>query len=161
MIGRVARSLAIVALVSSFAQASDGPIERATLRGLKALRVAVDPTDEQLQRAGVTVAKVATMVEQQLQKAGLATDENAIEFLGVRITAAHAKKQSSAVCLSLGLYQNVTLARDTKIKAITETWSGDSVVLSPPQLFFEAVSSTINQLVDQFVVAYRAANAKE
>lgn len=157
-----AASLALFAVASFCAIASDGPIERATLRGLKALRVAVDPPDAEMRRAGLTATKLTTMVEERMQKDGVPIDTNAVEFLGLRITAAHAnRKQPSAVCLTLGLYQNVTLVRDPKVKATLETWSGDSVVLSPAELFHEAVSNTVNQLVDQFANAYRQANPKE
>jgi hypothetical protein len=154
-------TMGLAALAAICAGASDGPIERATLRGLKSVRVIVDPPDQDLQKAGITAAKLVEMVEQRMKQMGMEIDNQAVEFIGLRVTAAHEKKRNSAVCLTLGLYQNVTLARDPKIKATTETWSGDSVVLAPPQLFFEAVSNTVNQLVDQFVAAYRMANPKE
>jgi len=153
--------MAFLALACPYAGASDGPIERATLKGLKAVRVAVDPPDAELQRAGVTTTKLVAMIEQRLQKAGMATDNSAVEFVGLRVSAAHARKKPSAVSLTLGLYQIVTLVRDPKIKATTETWSGESVVLAPPELLHEAVSNTVNQLVDQFADAFRKANPKE
>jgi len=151
----------LLAATCFVAAASDGPIERATLRGLKGLRVAVDPPDKELQSAGLTAGKLAAMVEQRLQKGGLTIDKDAIEFVGLRVTAAHAKKKPAAVCMTLGLYQNINLVRDATIKATVETWSGDSVVLAPPELLYEAVSNTVNQLVDQFADAYRQANAKQ
>src|SRR5436190_6316788 len=161
MAGRIFAALALLIVNCSQAGASDGTIERATLRGLKAVRVAVDPPDTELQHAGITAGKLASVVEQRLEKAGLPVDKNAVEFLGLRVTAAHAKKKSSAVCLTLGLYQNVTLVRDAKVKATVETWSGDSVVLAPPELFTDAISNTVDQLVDQFAAAYRQANDKQ
>jgi hypothetical protein len=154
-------SVAVAALACSFGVASDGPIERATLRGLKSVRVIVDPPDEGLAGEGITTAKLIAMVEQRMQKAGLTADNSAVEFIGLRVTAAHARKKPSAVCIRLALYQNVTLVRDPKIKATTETWSGESVVLAPPGLFYEAVSNTVDQLVDQFADAYRAANKEK
>lgn len=158
---KTAVSLVVAALACSSATASDGPIERATLRGLKAVRVVVDPPDEEMQRAGVTTTKLIAMVEQRMQKDGLPADNNAVEFLGLRVTAAHARRKPSAVCLTLALYQNVTLVRDAKVKATTETWSGESVVLAPAELLYEAVSNTVNQLVDQFANAWRTANPNE
>jgi len=160
MVRRIVSSIALLGLVCTQAAASDGPIERATLRGLKAVRVAVDPPDQELQHAGITAGKLATMLEQRLQKGGVPLDPTAVEFLGFRVTAAHSKKKPSAVCLILGLYQNVTLVRDAKVKATIETWSGDSVVLAPPELFFEAISNTVNQLADQFAQAWRQSNPK-
>jgi hypothetical protein len=154
-------AMGLAALAATCGCASDGPIERATLRGLKAVRVIVDPPDQDLQKAGITAAKLTEMIEQRMKQMGMQVDSQAVEFVGLRVTAAHEKKKNSAVCLTLALYQNVTLARDPKIKATTETWSGDSVVLAPPQLFFEAVSNTVNQLVDQFANAFRTANPAE
>jgi hypothetical protein len=161
MVRKVVASVAFLGIACSLAGASDGPIERATLRGLKAVRVAVDPPDDELQRAGVTAGKLAAMVEKRLEKAGVPTDKSAVEFVGLRVTAAHSRKKPSALCLMLGLYQNVTLARDPKVKATIETWSGESVVLAPPGLFFEAISNTVDQLVDQFADAYRQENPKQ
>ena len=93
--------IALLGLASSQAAASDGPIERATLRGLKAVRVAVDPHDQELKQAGITAGKLAAMVEQRLQKGGVPIDPAAVEFVGLRVTAAHSKKKPSAVCLIL------------------------------------------------------------
>jgi hypothetical protein len=159
MVRTVLASVAFLGLACASADGSDGPIERATLRGLKSVRVAVDPPDEELHRAGITAGKLAVMVEKRLQKAGLQTDNNAVEFVGLRVTAAHSKKKPSALCLTLGLYQNVTLVRDPTVKATLETWAGESVVLAPAELFFEAISNTVDQLVDQFADAYKQANS--
>jgi hypothetical protein len=158
MLERILVAIAFLVLVCPSGRASDGPMDRATLRGLKAVRVIVDPPDAELQRAGVTATKLAAQISQIVTKAGLTVDNQAIEFVGLHVTAAHAKKKSSAVCLTLGLYQNVALARDATIKTTTETWSGESVVLAPPELFTDAVADTVSQLVDQFIEAFRSAN---
>src|ERR1041385_1267497 len=121
MVGRMVVTMGLAALAANCAGASDGPIERATLRGLKSVRVIVDPSDQDLQKAGITAAKLVEMVEQRMKQMGMELDNQAVEFIGLRVTAAHEKKRNSAVCLTLGLYQNVTLARDPKIKATTET----------------------------------------
>jgi hypothetical protein len=152
--------MAFLALAHPAARASDGPIERATLRGLKAIKVIVDPPDAELQRAGVTAKNLAAQIAQRLERGGLPVDNNAIEFVGLTVTAAHVKKKTSAVSLTLGVYQNVALARDPAIKTTTETWSTESVVLVPPELFSEAVADTVNQLVDQFASAFRLSNPK-
>ena len=160
MAGRILVSIALLALVCPWGRSSDSPIDRATLRGLKAIKVIVDPPDAELQHGGVTARNLATQIVARLEKAGLGVDNNAIEFVGLHLTAAHVKKKTSAVSLTLGLYQTVALARDPAIKTTTETWSGESVVLVPPGLFSEAVADTVNQLVDQFVAAFRSANPK-
>jgi hypothetical protein len=58
------------------------------------------------------------------------------------------------------MYQNVTLTRDPAIKTMAETWSGESVLLVPPKMLSEAMSNTVDVLVDQFIAAYQSANPK-
>jgi len=138
-------------------QATDLPMDRATLRGLKAVKVVVDLPAE-IEQTGVTRASMSLAVQHGLEKAGIPFDANAIEFLGLRVTIAHDKRTPYAICLSLGVYQNVSLSRDPAVKSTTETWSGDTIILAPRKLLQEAVSTSVNELVDQFVGAFRAAN---
>jgi len=161
MAGRILVAIALLAVVCPWGRASDGPLDRATLRGLKSLKIIVDPLDAELQRGGVTSKNLVTQIAQRLEKGGVPVDDNAVAFVGLHLTAAHAKKKTSAVFLSLGLYQTVSMARDPSIKTTTETWSGESVVLVPPELFSQAVGDTVDQLVDQFIGAFRSANPKE
>ena len=87
-------------------------------------------------------------------------DKDAVEFLGLHITFAHGRKTDYALSLNLAMYQKVTLARDPNLKTTADTWSGESVLLTPPKLLDDAISNTVNQLVDQFVDAYLSANPK-
>ena len=137
--------------------ATDMPMDRATLRGISALKVVLEvPAD--IEQTGITRASLAGEIRHELEKANIPVDDNVKEFLGLRITIAHDKKTSYAICLSLAVYQNVSLSRDPTVKTTTETWSGDSVVLAPPKLLKDAVSSSVHELVAQFVAAFRAAN---
>ena len=158
----MARTLLLVLFLTLYPRAavsSDAPMDRATLRGLKSLRAVVDaPDGVALEQAGLTPAKLATQIEQRLAKAGITVDSNAREFVGLRLTFAHARKTDYALGLTLGMYQNVALARDASMKTMAETWSGDSILLVPPRMIGEAVSNTIDQLVDQFIAAFRSVN---
>src|SRR5947209_3366616 len=115
MAGRILVSIALLAVVCPSGRASDSPIDRATLRGLKGVNIIVDPPDAELQRGGVTAKNLVTQIGQRLEKAGLPVDTKAAEFVGLHLVAAHAKKKASAVCLTLGLYQTVALGRDPAI----------------------------------------------
>src|SRR5262249_32315866 len=137
---------------------SDAPLDRATLRGLNGLKVLVDVGTE-LQQAGITTANLWPQVEQRLSKAGISVDRNALEFVGVRLSAAHSKNTPYALCVELAIYQGVSLRRDPKTKTTTETWSTQSVLLAPPKSLHEAVANTVDQLVDQFIDAFRSANS--
>jgi hypothetical protein len=149
--------IAVIPLSVISGLATDAPIDRATLRGLGALRVVVDIGVE-LQQAGITRARLEKEVEHQLEAAGIVVDANAVEFVGLRVTAAHSKNTPYAVSLVLGLYQSVTLKRDPTLKTITETWSGESVLLVPAKLLQNVLINTVDQLVDQFVMAFRRVN---
>ena len=146
-------------LTAGGAPPSDAPMDRATLRGLKAVRAVVD-APAAMEQAGVTGAKLAAQMEQRLTKAGIPIDRQALEFVGLRVTFAHARKTDYALAVTLSMYQNVTLTRDPAIKTMAETWSGESVLLVPPKLLNEAMSNTVNELVDQFIAAWQAANPK-
>ena len=148
-----------LALSPRGAAPSDAPLDRATLRGLKTVKAVVDSADGvAMQAAGLTPAKLAAQIEQRLAKAGIPVDPKAIEFVGLRITFAHARKTDYALGVTLGMYQNVTLTRDPAVKTMAETWSGDSILLVPPRLLAEAVANTVDQLTDQFIAAYRSTN---
>jgi hypothetical protein len=138
---------------------SDAPMDRATLRGLKAVKAIIDsPDGTAMKEAGITVEKLAAQIEQRLAKEGIPVDREAREFLGLRVTFAHARKTDYALGLTLGVYQNVSLTRDPAMKTMAETWSGESILLVPPRMLGEAVANTLDQLVDQFIAAYRSAN---
>jgi hypothetical protein len=154
---RIFFSLALI-LPACEANANDSQLERNTLRGLTALSVVIDPPESELQDRGLTIAATQAEVEQRLSKAGVRVDSNAKEFLGVRIIAAHAKRTDLAVCVTLGLYQAVCLRRNPTITTAAPTWTADSVLLVPPRQFKEAWIDSLDQLVDQFANAWKAAN---
>jgi hypothetical protein len=147
-----------LALAPALFAAGDGPLDRATLRGLKAVSVVVDPLDPELRKEGLSGPALQRKVEQRLQRAGIPVDANAVDFVGLRILGAQAKRTSVALAIDLGVYQAVVLVRDKQTKTATETWAVRSVVLSPPKQVYESSSETIDQLVDQLVTAYRAVN---
>jgi hypothetical protein len=65
-----------------------------------------------------------------------------------------------ALCLSLGLYQAVALARDREIRTATETWSVDSIASAQPKAVKDAALDLLNELTDRFVAAYRSVNPR-
>jgi hypothetical protein len=151
-------SLALL-LPACQASADDSQLERNTLRGLATFSVVVDPPESELQDRGLTVAAMQTEVEQRLLKAGLRVDNSASEFVGIRIIAAHGKRTDFAVCVMLGVYQAVCLRRNPTIITAAPTWTAESVLLVPPRQFREAWINSLDQLVDQFADAWKAANA--
>src|SRR5579862_1720605 len=119
--GRAAAFL-FLSLVGINGQASDAPVDRATLHGLKALKVAIDPLGPELEAEGLHAADLQASIEERLSKAGVVLDQSAREFLGLRVIAVREVKGSYGICLSLGFYQSVFLERDPNTKTVTQTW---------------------------------------
>jgi hypothetical protein len=157
--GRAAAFL-FLALIGMNGRATDAPADRATLRGLKTLNVAVDPPGPELEAEGLRATDLQARIKEGLRRAGIAVDLAAREFLGLHVLAVREAKGSYGICLSLGLYQSVLLERDSTIKTATQTWETQSVVLVRPKQVRTAMDSTLDQLVDQFAGAYGSTNPK-
>ncbi len=141
-------------------------MDRATLRGIKSVKVVVDPPDPELEREGIDRERLRTSIELQLRNAGVKIDPDAVEFLGLsfapvepgRKSRLAIRKSSRPVAVGLGVYQVVMLSRDKDTKTVAETWSQQRVVSAAGRDLERDVSSTVEELVDQFVRAYRAVN---
>ena len=157
--GRAAAIL-FLALIGMDGRASDAPADRATLRGLMAIKVAVDPAGPELESEGLRAADLQARIEARLPRAGVAVDQSAREFLGLHVLAVREPKGPYGIFISLGLYQTVLLERDRTIKTATLTWETQSVVVVRPKQVRLAMDSTLDQLVDQFAGAYASANPK-
>ncbi len=66
-------------LFSLPAFATDGPYDRASLKGVKAVSVVVEHLAPDVEKAGITSSQVQTDVELRLRQAGLPVDERSIE----------------------------------------------------------------------------------
>ncbi|MBZ5725788.1 MAG: hypothetical protein LAP87_12410 [Acidobacteriia bacterium] len=151
--------MAVLLGVSGAADAAgDGPLDRATLRGLKGFSVVIDQLDPQLARDGLTREGLQRQIEARLQSAGVPVNKDAVEFLGLRILAVRDRKGPYSVSLAMGLYQPVILTRDRNIKTATETWAVETVIAVQPRLLSRASAGAVEQLADRFVAAFRSAN---
>jgi|SRR5947209_8566930 len=143
-----------------FYAANDAPLERATLRGLHSVNVIVDTLDKELVRENLTQDALLSRIQQRLEAAGIALDKGANEFLGLRVTQVRGKRGPVAVCLSIGLYQPVVLSRDKDIRSVTQTWEVVTTLMAEPKVLYDASMSSIDELTDRFVAAYRSVNPK-
>ncbi len=150
--------LALVAAPLALRGAGDGAIDRATLRGLKSINIVIDRLDQELENAGLAADVLRQRIEHKFQNAGIAVDSNSLEFLGVRVTPMRLKKGPYSVYFSVALYQPVYLSRDQKIRTATQTWESGRVLVVEPKRFLMAALDTMDQLVDEFVTAYRSVN---
>ncbi len=154
----LAPAILVTLLSAPLMDAGDAPIDRATLKGLKAVTVVIDPLGAALEGHGLKAAALISQIEKRLQDAGVPVSTDAADFLGVRIMSAEAKRSPAAISISLSAYQNVELAREKTIKTVTETWGVQSVLLAQPNKISQSVTETIDELTQRFIDAYRSVN---
>jgi hypothetical protein len=140
--------------------ANDGPLDRATLRGLPAVGVVIDKLDKELAHENLTQDALQSRMEKRLRNAGMPLGKDANVFLGLRVTQVRAKRGPVAVSISIGLYQPVVLSRDRNIRSVTQTWEVVTTLLAEPKVLFEASMTSVDELTDLFVTAYQAVNPK-
>jgi len=138
--------------------AGDAPIDRATLKGLKAVGAVVDVIDPDLEKLGVTRQLVLTRVLGRLSTDHIKVDPGATEFLGLRITAVRSGHGPYALSMTFGLYQPVLLSRNHDLRTSTQTWEVDSVLLAEPKILPTACAESAEDLVDRFALAFHAVN---
>ena len=135
-------------------------MDRATMRGLKAVKVVIDNPQPATPREALDNQQLQTLVELRLQNAGIATNPDAVEFLGVNATYTRERRGPYAAAFAIGLYQVVMLGRERSIKSVVETWGLQSVQLAQPKQLHQVSRKNLEALVDQFIVAYRSVNPK-
>ena len=140
--------------------AGDAAIDRATLKGVKAVGVVVDVIDPELQKLGITREVLITRLLGRLQSLHIVIDPAAHEFVGLRITAVRGNRGPYAAALSFGLYQPVLLGRDKEIRTSTQTWEIETVLMADPKLLLTACGESADELADRFAAAYHAVNPK-
>lgn len=152
-------SIAAVLLASaSGAAAGDAPLDRATLRGLKAVNIVLDRLDPDLERSGITAAAVSARLQQRLAHAGIKTDPGAVEFLGMRVLQVRGGRGPYAVSLALALYQPVLLVRESNVKTAAPTWGVETVLMADPKQVKDAALASVDELAASFVAAWRSVN---
>lgn len=152
--------LALLVVPAGLGLAGDSALDRATLHGLKAINIIVDPLDPEVERDGLSATALRIRIEDRLRKADIPIDTNAREFLGLHVTAVHAKRMPVGMCLALALYQPVVLSRDNKIRTATGTWNVETVMMSGEKVLQGSANSSLEELVDEFIRAYRSVNPK-
>jgi hypothetical protein len=159
MQGKIVLWLVLLPSVFSL-RAGDAPLDRATLRGVKALNVIVDPLPAELKETGVSQQMLRSRISERLRQAGITVDSEATEFLGLRLDATPIRKGPYSLCFALGFYQRVLLARDQTIKTATQTWDVNTMLVVAPKPLADAALHTAEQLTDQFINAYHFVNPR-
>ena len=150
--------LLLAAFVLPLGGAGDAALDRATLRGLTAVNVVIDPVAPEIQREGATAVALRARIEERLREAGIQVDAAGTNFVGLRLTSVRAGRGPFAIAFSVGLYQPVALVRDRNLRTATQTWEVDAVVLADTKQVYRACVDTVDDLTGQFVAAYRTVN---
>jgi hypothetical protein len=166
-------TLAAALLCAPSLLASDDKLDRATLRGLRAVCTVVELAGAP---EGFAVSKNSLQfeIEGRLTAAGVPVDRNATTCLYLQVRQLPAIGRTGlpigrgspkeiglyAVSFDLEFLQPVTLTRDPASKAYATTWSVSNLASVPT----EDLSATIRQaavdLVDRFVRAFVEVNPK-
>jgi hypothetical protein len=148
----------LTALALSLAGAGDAPLDRATLRGVTAVNVVIDPVGPEIQKEGVTIDGLRMRLEERLRDAGIQIDTTSIAFVALRLRSVRAARGPFAIAVTIGLYQPVTLVRDPNVKTATATWEVDTVILADTKQVYRACMDSADELTGRFVTAYRSVN---
>ena len=140
----------------SLAGAGDAPLDRATLRGVTAVNVVIDPIGPEIQKEGVTIDGLRTRLEERLREAGIRLDTTSTAFVALRLRSVRAARGPVAIAVTIGLYQPVTLVRDPKVRTATSTWEVDTVILADAKQVYSACMDSADELTGRFVTAYRS-----
>ena len=71
------------------------------------------------------------------------------------------KRGPYAVCITLGLYQQVTITRDPKIKTATQTWELQTVLMADQKQLYRGALDSLDELLKSFGDAWASVNPKK
>lgn len=149
---------ALLVLPMAVDGAGDAELDRATLRGIKAVHVIIDRLDPLVPKEEVVPADLQNRIEERLRDAKIEVSPSATEFIGVQISAVRRGKSTYALSLTAGLYQPVLLVRDRNIKTTTKTWEVETILMAEPRSLRQASLESVDDLAGRFISAYRSVN---
>jgi hypothetical protein len=163
---RIYAGFAVTLALAGTCLAGDSTMDRATLRGVKALKVVVDQPGPELEREGIDRDRLRNSIELKLRNADIKIDNSAVEFLGLTFLSPEAGTRSRlslrrtphSLVVGLGVYQVVMLSRDKETKTVAETWGQQRVISASGKDLDREISDAVFELADQFVKAFRAVN---
>lgn len=166
--GRIVLEIALTLLSTSLAitvpalGAADDPDSRATLRGIKAIRVLVESMRPDAERDGLRKAQLQSEVKLRLQKAGITVTPSAAAFLYVSVNTAKKTILGMpyyAFNIDVQVAQQVSLNRDPNIVNLAATWGVGYIGTVGAQKLGD-VRASVADLVDKFIKAYLEQNPK-
>lgn len=148
----------LTALAWQLGGAGDAALDRATLRGVTAVNVVIDPVAPEIEKEGATADALRTRLTERLRSAGVQIDPDSTQFVGFRLTSVRAGRGPFGISATIAFYQPVTLVRDRNVRTATQTWEVDTVLLADTKLVYRACMDSVDELSARFVTAYRSVN---
>ena len=149
----------LIASAATLGGAGNAALDRATLRGIKAVNVVIDAVAPDIEKEGATGNGLRIRMEDRLREAGIPIETDSPIFVALRLTSVRAARGPYAIAATIGLYQPVTLVRDRNLKTATQTWEVETVVLTDAKQVYRACMDSVDELMGHFVTAYRSVNA--
>ncbi len=158
---RLAAALLCFAIPASAAQ--DLEVNRATLRSLGSIYVAIEKLDPDARSQGLDEERLRALAQDQLKKAGLTLQSrNEFDlspekvFLHVRLSTLR-RGSCIAYAVNVSVRQEVILVRDPGIALMAETWSVGGVGSADPGKFKAVADEAVKTYLDRFISALRSA----
>jgi hypothetical protein len=153
------RSLVLLCALTVWATpgaASDTENARATLKGVKAVNVVVEPLGPELEQAGLATAQVQTDVEVRLRKAGIHVDSSATANLYINVNVIESTG-GFAANIDVEFNQPAVLIANS-LTATVATWSCGAVLITSPERTSMFIRESVGSLVDRFSIGYLSVN---
>ena len=160
---RIVLALAVTLLVASPALigrswADDTPEERATLKGIKAVKVVVRDLHPDAEADGLTAGQLRTDVELRLRKAGITVSASAKASINVTVNTSGRESGWYFFVMEVSLTQPVALVRDRKRIILAATWRVGNFGDVAAQDLARFVRETVAGQINMFIRAYREQN---
>jgi hypothetical protein len=155
--------------VASPLYALNSEINRATLKGLRGVRVLVEDLAPEVERDGLVKDQLQKSVEGMLRSAGIRvlTQEEAVKapgepylYVNINTNFAKGEEEICSYSIDVALIQNVTLVRVPKQASYAVTWSTGGVGLIGKKSLSE-LKGSVEEIVDIFVKAFFSVNPKK
>lgn len=145
--------------------ASDDPLARNSLKGIKAIYVGVEPLSLEARKLGLTDEALKKTIEERLRARAIQVleqqDPKVPIYLFLDVTLNQPQGAPFWVyTMTLSLKQMVSLRRDSAIQIPAPTWALSRNGVAGERVFAGALTKAASELTDRFTAAFKAVNPK-
>jgi len=160
--------IGILIFVASPLGALNSEMNRATLQGLKGVRVLMEDLAPEVEREGLVKNQLQRNVEEKLRSAGIRvfSQEETVRtpgepylYVNVNVNFAKGEEEVCSYSIDIAIIQNVTLARNPKQTSYAITWSTGGVGMIGKKSLRE-LKESVDEIVEIFVQAFFSVNPK-